>query len=192
MITAPRLSHVVFMTRRFEEMLGWYAAVFNTSVVHQDPALAFVTYDDEPHRFAFANLEVLKPGGDGRRGDIGVNHVAFTYGSARDLLETYARLKSIGIEPYWPVHHGMTLSLYYRDPDGNRLELQVDALPAAQAMDYMTGPIFGANPVGFAIDPEALLAAQRAGAGETELLRLPDSAPSEIPAEHGLMAPAQA
>jgi hypothetical protein len=38
-------------------MVTWYQDVFEASVVHRDPALAFLTYDDENHRFAFANLE---------------------------------------------------------------------------------------------------------------------------------------
>src|SRR5689334_10970267 len=122
-MTKPvKLAHVVYMTRRFDEMIAWYRNVFEADVVHQDPALAFLAYDDEHHRFAFANLSLLKPGGDGATAEVGVNHIAFTYASVGDLLETYARLKAAGIEPYWPVHHGMTLSLYYRDPDGNRLE----------------------------------------------------------------------
>jgi hypothetical protein len=30
-------------------------------VVYQNPVLAFLTYDDEHHRFAFANLSVFSP-----------------------------------------------------------------------------------------------------------------------------------
>jgi hypothetical protein len=40
------------MTRRFEEMKARYSNVFGAEVVHGDPALAFLTYDDESHRFA--------------------------------------------------------------------------------------------------------------------------------------------
>jgi catechol-2,3-dioxygenase len=181
-----KLAHVVYMTRRFEEMIAWYRIVFEAKVVHQDPALAFLAYDDEHHRFAFANLELLKPGGDGSAAEIGVNHIAFTYPSAGDLLDTYVRLKSSGIEPYWPVHHGMTLSLYYRDPDANRLELQVDAMPVDAANAYIASPAFAANPLGFVVDPDALLAARRAGASEQQLLAIPNSAPSPLPYEHGL------
>jgi catechol-2,3-dioxygenase len=60
-------------------------------------------------------------------GEIGVNHISYTYASAADLLETYARLKEQGLTPYWSVHHGFTLSFYYQDPDGNRIELQVES-----------------------------------------------------------------
>ncbi len=46
----PRLAHVVFMTRRYEEMINGYHEVFGAWIVHKDPALTFMTFDDEHHR----------------------------------------------------------------------------------------------------------------------------------------------
>jgi catechol 2,3-dioxygenase-like lactoylglutathione lyase family enzyme len=66
MVKPVKFAHVVYMTRRFDEMIRWYRNVFEAEVVYENPALAFLTYDDEHHRFAFANLDVLKPGGEGR------------------------------------------------------------------------------------------------------------------------------
>jgi hypothetical protein len=45
-------------------------------VVYQNPALAFLTYDDAHHRFAFANLLVLSPNSvvSETRDNAGVNH----------------------------------------------------------------------------------------------------------------------
>jgi catechol-2,3-dioxygenase len=189
MARPQKIAHVVYQTRRFEEMLAWYRQVFEARVVWQNPALAFLTYDDEHHRFAFANLSVLKPDGaeEGERGGVGVNHVAYTYASVGDLLENYARLKQAGIRPYWPVHHGVTLSLYYRDPDGNRMEFQVDCCATAeQAQAFMRSDAFAANPVGVAIDPEALLAQYRSGVPVETLLAQPAGPMSPIPTEHGL------
>ena len=188
MATPPTFSHVVYMTRRFEEMKAWYINVFGAEVVHGDPALAFLTYDDESHRFAIANLDVLKPDAPAVSGpgEIGVNHVAYTYASAADLLETYARLKEQGLIPYWPVHHGFTLSFYYQDPDGNRIELQVESCNSKDAFDFMRSEAFAENPVGVEVDPETLLARYRAGASEAELTARPAGKPSPIPASHGL------
>jgi catechol 2,3-dioxygenase-like lactoylglutathione lyase family enzyme len=187
MIKPHSLAHIVYQTRRFDTMIHWYETVFGAHVVHRDPALAFLTFDHEHHRFAFANLDVLKPGAPdaGQRGDIGVNHVAWSFASAHDLLATYKRLKAQGILPYWPVHHGITLSLYYADPDGNRMEFQVEALTVAEANAYMAGPFMAANPIGVAWDPDALLARAEAGASEAELLVQPDGPMSPIPAAHG-------
>lgn len=183
MVKPVKFAHVVYQTRRFDEMIAWYQRVFEAEVVHQDPALAFLTYDGEHHRFAFANLDVLKPDGGGTddRGSIGVNHVAYTYSSAGELLETYAWLKEAGIQPYWSIHHGITLSNYYRDPDGNRMEFQADA-----ERDYMASDAFAANPIGIEVDMEALLAQHRAGGDPFELLAMPDGPMSPIPELHGM------
>ena len=91
--------------------------------------LAFLTYDDEHHRVALINMAAVGAGRrhDDRRGLIGVDHVAYTYDSVDDLFENYAQLKEKGIRPYWCIHHGVTMSMYYADPDGNQMELQVDA-----------------------------------------------------------------
>jgi catechol-2,3-dioxygenase len=184
-----KFAHVVYSTRRFDEMIGWYQRVFEANVVYQNPALAFLTYDDEHHRFAFANLDTLKPGGAevGGRGEIGVNHVAYTYANIGDLLDTYARLKEAGIKPYWPVHHGVTLSLYYKDPDGNRMEFQVDCCATVEeANSYMLSDAFAANPVGVVIDPEELLGRYRSGIPLETLLIPPPGPASEIPDAHGM------
>ena len=189
MAKPSKLAHVVYMTRRFEEMLDWYKAVFEAEVQYQNPALAFLTYDDEHHRFAFANMSVLNPAGAAYElpSGVGVNHVGYTYASVGELLETYARLKELGIKPYWRVHHGLTLSMYYRDPDGNRMEFQVDCCAdAAEAHAYMHSPAFADNPVGVEIDPELLLAQFREGVPAETLLAFPAGAPAPIPHEHGL------
>ena len=102
------------------------------------------------------------------------------------MLDTYDRLKGVGVLPYWPVHHGTTLSLYYKDPDGNRLELQVDCGTVEEANAFMAGDAFAANPIGISFDPEELLKAYRAGASPETLIRRPNAPISPIPLEHGL------
>lgn len=188
MVKPVKFAHVVYQTRRYDEMIAWYQAVFEADVVHQDPALAFLTYDDEHHRFAFANLDLLSPGGGGKdeRGSIGVNHVAYTYATVPDLLHTYARLRDGAVKPYWSIHHGTTLSAYYRDPDGNRMEFQVDVGTLAEASAYMSGPAFEANPIGVEVDFEDLLARYNAGEDSESLLQMPEGPVSPIPEFHGM------
>ena len=166
-----KFAHVVYRTRRFEEMLKWYQTVFDANVQYENPALAFLTYDDEHHRFAIANMSVLAPDGDsGTRAEIGVDHVGYTYASIADLLENYALLKSEGIQPYWCIHHGITVSMYYQDPDGNQMEFQVDCLPSpAEAGRYMAES-FANNPVGVEFDPEEWLAQYRSSGSTSEFL----------------------
>jgi len=54
-IAPSKFAHVVYKTHRFNELVDWYIRVFNASVQHRDERLAFLTYDDEHHRFAFLN-----------------------------------------------------------------------------------------------------------------------------------------
>lgn len=179
LIRPTKFAHVVYRTRRFEEMLRWYTTVFGAKVQFQDPALAFMTYDDEHHRFAFANMEVLQPDGAEmeRRGAIGVDHVAYTYASLRDLLENYARLEEEGISPYWCIHHGITVSLYYADPDGNQMEFQVDRYKSSEEASDFFKAHFDANPLGVEFDPEEWLSRLRAGSPDSELLLRPGHEP---------------
>lgn len=189
MASPTKTAHVVYMTRRFEEMISWYQNVFEAKVQYQNPALAFLTYDDEHHRFAFLNLSVLSPNSvvANSPAGIGVNHVGYTYANLGVLLETYDRLKQLEITPYWRIHHGLTLSVYYQDPDGNRMEFQVDCFAnAAEAHAYLHSDAFAANPVGVEIDPDALLAQYKNGVSLETLLVQPKGPVSPIPPEHGV------
>jgi catechol-2,3-dioxygenase len=172
-VRPAKFVHVVYRTRRYEQMLAWYQVVFDAKVQHQNPALAFLTYDDEHHRFAFANLAVLQPDGAevDKQGLIGVDHVAYTYASLQDLFDNYAQLKAKGIAPYWCVHHGMTVSMYYADPDGNQMEFQVDAFDSSEeANAFMCGPTNAASPIGVEYDPEDWLTRMRAGVPPADFL----------------------
>lgn len=165
-VRPEKFVHVVYRTRRFEEMLGWYKTVFDAKVQHQNPALAFLTYDGEHHRFAFLNLSVLQPEGaeTEKNGLIGVDHLAYTYSSLNVLLDNYEQLKAHGITPYWCIHHGVTVSMYYADPDGNQMEFQVDSFDSNdEANAFMSGPGFAVNPIGVEYDPEIWLAQRNAG-----------------------------
>jgi catechol-2,3-dioxygenase len=166
--------HVVYRTRRFEEMLAWYEVVFDARVQQRNPVMAFLTYDEEHHRFAFVDLAVLQPEGNEKQkqGLVGIDHVAYTYASLEDLLENYIQLKSKGIVPYWCVHHGMTISMYYADPDGNQMEFQVEVFESLEEGNaFMCSPANMENPVGVEYDPEDWLAQMRAGAPVSAFLK---------------------
>ena len=188
--TPTQLVHVVYRIRRFEEMLSWYATVFGAGVQYRNPALAFLTFDDEHHRFAFADLGVIRPDEDDKddRGMIGVDHVAWEYESLADLLENYAELKANGIVPYWAVHHGMSASLYYADPDGNQMEFTVDAFATkAEGSAYFHGGQLDTNPVGVEYDLDAWLARLRGGASAKEMLTI-DATGAVSPIRGAMMA----
>ncbi len=176
---APKLAHVVYRTRQLDAMTQWYATVFGAELVYQNPALTFLTFDDEHHRIAFANLAVIAPDGDkSAQAPVGVDHIAYEVPSLTALLETWEDLKTKGITPYWCVNHGMSASLYYADPDGNQMEFSVDCFASkGECRDYFQGENIGANPVGTEYDPADWLARLRAGASEADLLAIDLAAP---------------
>jgi catechol-2,3-dioxygenase len=166
-----KLAHVVRRTSRFDEMLRWYQTVLGADVVHSDGMLAFLTYDDEHHRIAIARIPGLE---DQPPLAAGTDHIAFTHADLGDLLYTYARLKSEGIEPYWCINHGVTTSMYYKDPDSNRIEFQVDNFSTPEDGNrWIRSGDFAANPIGVVFDPEALLARYRAGEPMEQLTARP-------------------
>jgi catechol 2,3-dioxygenase-like lactoylglutathione lyase family enzyme len=167
-IVPLRLAHFVIRTNRVKELVGWYKAVFEAETVFQNDELAFLYFDSEHHRLAIASfpgLEAPNPKA------AGIDHVAFAYADIGDLLETYARLKRSGIEPVVKIDHGPTTSLYYQDPDGNQIELQVDNFDTlAEAHAYFRSEAFLHNPLGVEIDPDDLHARLRAGESPRQLL----------------------
>jgi catechol 2,3-dioxygenase len=75
----------------------------------------------------FAVLQVSGDGGAKNEAAVGLHHVAFNIGrNLDDLREAKAKLEAAGITPN-PVDHEVTKSLYFEDPDGNGVELYVDA-----------------------------------------------------------------
>ncbi|MEM5517208.1 VOC family protein [Henriciella sp. AS95] len=150
-IRPASLAHIVLRTGQHQKMVGWYEHVLNAEIVYSNDHLTFLTYDDEHHRIAIAKLPVT-----GRRDKsrAGVDHIAFTYESLPLLLENWSRLQEDGIEPIWCINHGPTTSMYYQDPDGNVLELQVENFESDSEVDeWMSSSDFDINPIGVDFDP---------------------------------------
>ena len=173
-----KLAHVVFQTNRLPAMRDWYCAVLDGRVIYENARLCFVTYDDEHHRVAFIDLGPLAhrdlEGGDLRyraTDQPGLHHVAFTFGSMRELLGNYERLAARGIRPFRSINHGPTTSMYYVDPDGNRVELQIDNFATAEeGQAWMRSPAFDRNPIGVEFDPDELVRRFQAGVPVAELV----------------------
>ena len=173
-IRPERLSHLVFRTLQLESMIDWYCAVLGAHVVFRSSSIAFLTYDEEHHRIALvapesAALKTLEV-------SVGFYHAAFSYKDLATLLENYIRLKSRGIKPWRSILHGPTVSQYYKDPDGNDIELQVDAFENTHdATEWMKGESFRKNPVGIPFEPEGMISRLRAGECAQQLMQRPDA-----------------
>ncbi len=158
-INSQKFAHFVLRVSSLENSIAWYEAVLGMRMVHDAGKLAFFTYDDEHHRLALVETPTAAPEKEkGVMPPPGLDHVAYTLESLEDLLVTYKRLKAQGILPVWPINHGLTTSLYYADPDGNRVEFQVENLETKDELNaYMVSEAFAANPIGVEFDPEKLL-----------------------------------
>jgi catechol-2,3-dioxygenase len=179
-VSPAKLAHVVLRVRDMAPMREWYRTLLQAEVTQDAGVICFLTYDDEHHRIALLALPGLAERGDGMR--VGLDHVAFTYASIGDLLHTYERLRDAGITPFWPINHGVTVSMYYRDPEGNRIELQTDAFASMrEAKAYMASDAFATNPIGVMYDPEDLLRRFKAGEPAETLLRLPPMPAGQTP-----------
>lgn len=166
-ITTPTFAHVVFQTGQLEQMQDFYCNLLDAHVVFAGQGLSFLTFDDEHHRIALVNMPglVRKPANAAY-----VNHVAYTYPSLDALLAKFVDLEAKGIVPWQPVQHGVTTSLYYEDPDGNHIEMQVDNFAEPeQATAYMEGEEYGNDPIGVQFRPELMVEARKAGVPAAEL-----------------------
>jgi catechol-2,3-dioxygenase len=171
-IVPKKMAHLVLKTNNYETMIDWYLKVLNARVALAAPHVSFLTFDDEHHRIAIVKVPRL---GKHDPNLCGMDHIAFTYDTLGDLLATYRRLSGAGIQPRWPINHGMTTSFYYEDPDGNRLELQVDNFATTEELqDYFENdPEYAKNPLGTEIDPEELVRRFEAGEPHDELIKVP-------------------
>jgi catechol-2,3-dioxygenase len=170
-------------------MIDFYGTLVGAEVNHQFEGGAWMSNDGANHRIAllaFPNF-VDDPEKDTRTG---MHHSAFEYASFEDLNASYLRLKDAGITPTLCLDHGMTLSYYYADPDGNHVELQCDCFGDwKKSTEWMrTSEEFKANPIGVFVDPDAIAADQANGLSFTEIhakamkgAYAPDQSPVEVP-----------
>ena len=162
--TPSLFAHAVLRTTtaNYEAMIAFYMRLLNATIVHKTPVLTFLRYDEEHHRIAIIQTPNVQPKPDGIL-HAGLDHLAFTYRTLPELAHVYTSLKTPAqhtahpgaILPIWCVNHGPTTSMYYRDPDGNKIELQVDNFESKEAADaFMTSELFAENPIGTDFDPE--------------------------------------
>ena len=85
-----------------------------------------------------------------------MHHSAFEYERFSDLMSSYARMRDEGIVPAFCLDHGISMSLYYSDPEGSFVELQSDNFGDwKQSTEWMrTSADFRSNPIGTFFDVE--------------------------------------
>lgn len=140
---------------------------------------AFLRYGEEHHRIGILKFDNLALPGQPAPG---LEHVAFTFDNLQDLVTAYEQCKAYGIRPAICLNHGPTASMYYMDPDTNRLQSPVDNFESAEeATAFITSASFRENPVGVDLDPEELARRVRSGEDDASIKKQADIGPREIP-----------
>ena len=160
----PKLHHVTIKTSRLDEMIAWYALVVGAEVQFRDQGAAWMTNDAANHRIAFLAVPGLSDDAQ-KANHNGMHHCAFEYDSFADLMASFDRLRKAGLEPAFCLDHGLTISLYYKDPEGNFVELQSDNFSDWRLSGEFirTSTDFAANPIGTFFDPARVYEQFQAG-----------------------------
>ena len=190
-VIRPSFHHVTLKTSHLQAMVDWYVKVIGAKVNFQDANNAWTTNDEANHRVAFLAVPGLDDDPDKSLHN-GMHHSAFEYASFGDLISSFERLREEGIVPAFCLDHGLTISLYYKDPEGNFVELQSDNFGDwARSSEFMrTSKDFQANPIGTFFDPAKVSQALASGMAFSELqpaIRAGRYLPETIP-EMGLPA----
>jgi len=174
-VRPSKLAHVVIRTPRFSETRRWYLTVLSAEVAFENDDVAFLRYDDEHHRIGIINAPDTTTA---EKNAAGVEHVSFTFDRLDQLLATYLRLKQEGILPFWPIIHGPTVSLYYRDPNGVKVELQYDVFRTDDELHaFFAAGNYLENFMGVIFDPDDMVRRYESGEPLSSLTMRPPLPP---------------
>jgi catechol 2,3-dioxygenase len=134
-IRVERLGHVMLEVRKLERSLAFYRGLGLREVARRDfgeGMTAFLSAGAAHHDVAL--VEAANP--SGRRGGAGLHHLAFKIGDTLDQLSLAKRaLEAAGTPILMALDHRVSQGLYVPDPDGNLIELYVDASAALWRAD---------------------------------------------------------
>jgi catechol 2,3-dioxygenase len=181
----PVLHHVTFKTTHIDEMMAWYKAVIGCEASFIFAGGAWMTNDAANHRIAFLTTPAVVDDPN-KVAHAGMHHIAFEFGTHQALFDNYERLAEVGILPHICFDHGLTMSFYYLDPDGNSVELQSDNfgnwIHSSHWME--TSREFAREPIGVEVDPPTMITALKQGVSLSTLLERTRSG-EFLPAKHG-------
>jgi len=158
-------SHMGMFVTDAARMEDFYTRVLGFAVTDRgllgSASLIFLSRDPKEH-----HQIVLASGRPPAAGFNPINQISFRMADFAGLREMHRRLEKEGVKELAPVSHGNALSVYFRDPEGNRIELFVDT------------PWYGQQPVRVPMDMK-LSDAELWKWAEAEARKLPDFKPVE-------------
>jgi catechol 2,3-dioxygenase len=125
---AHYLGHVVFYVKDLERSLAFYRDLLGFKEVGRvfNGSAAALTSGRTHHELLLIQIGNAPPPPPGRR--LGLYHIGIKVGDSLDELRAAKRdLEQAGVEIGGMSDHTVSQSLYLHDPDGNEVELYVDA-----------------------------------------------------------------
>ena len=122
-------SHVGFHATDVDRQADFYKSVLDFTETDRGTLpgpngplrLVFLSRDPDEHH------QIVLVSGRPERLDFNViNQVSLKADSLQTLIDFYHRVQAAGVAELVPVTHGNALSVYFRDPEGNRVELYWD------------------------------------------------------------------
>ena len=124
--TPKYLGHVNIYVRNAERSQKWYEDILGLHTYDLVPGrAAFMSANrEESHEVALMEVGQDAPGP--QQGQVGLNHMAWKMESLENLKEFYHRLKEKNV-PMRVTDHGISLGIYFQDPDGNGIEVYYES-----------------------------------------------------------------
>lgn len=135
------VGHVVLKVTDLGRSLDFYCSALGLTEVARgdfgDGTMVFLSSGRNHHDIGLVEVASNARRPDGS--DIGLYHVALKIGNDLDALRAAkAHLEESGVTIQWVGDHRVSQSLYVADPDGNNIELFVDADPSIWRDDPTT------------------------------------------------------
>ncbi len=120
------LGHVNIQVRNVQEAHDWYKKILGLHTYQLVPGgAAFMSANVESsHEIALIEVGPDAPGQVPKQ--VGLNHMAWMVDTLDELKTLYQRLKDNNVPIRSIVDHGLSLGIYFRDPDGNGLEVSYE------------------------------------------------------------------
>jgi catechol 2,3-dioxygenase len=151
MIQARKLGHVVLKVRDAQKSKEFYTRALGLKVAYdqKDWGAVFLSFGDQHHELALFQVATGETPDDKQPG---LHHMAWQLGSFEELQAAHRELGELGIKVDATIAHNVTRSIYFADPDGNRVELYCDMVehgfeamqtlgPRRDPMDIETGEV---------------------------------------------------
>ena len=135
-----RVGHLVLRVKDVARSRRFFEEVMGIPVVAQNErGMVFFSTDVEENHHMLAIMPAKEGAAMPTPDHVGMQHVSFELGTFAELQEAYRRLKEKNVPLDHTTFHGVTKSVYFYDPDGNRFEFYCN-VPAEQYLKSVPNP----------------------------------------------------